>query len=126
MSWCGKRLHRSFKPHRLLECGARLGRVGAQRRELIRIERQLPYRHAEAMNGRIEARAQQRPNQKLRLLSRHLARVRPGWMAAPMPSSDSASRLHCDEIHSTYGAICATAARRNSLSGPNMLKTVAA
>jgi hypothetical protein len=58
-----ERLHRSFKSHRLLERSASLPRIGAQRRELIRIERELPHRRPDAVNGGVEARAEQRPDQ---------------------------------------------------------------
>jgi len=78
-----KRLHRSFKPHRLLERGAGLHRIRAQRRELIGIERELPHRGAEAMNGGVEAGAEQRPDQEFRLLPRHLARIRAGMDRGP-------------------------------------------
>jgi hypothetical protein len=70
-----ERLHRRLEPDRLLEGGARLGRIGAQRRELIGIERKTAHRRADAMHRRIEAGAEQRPDQQFRLLPRHFTRV---------------------------------------------------
>ena len=52
--------------------------LGAQRRELVGIERQLPHRRADPVDGGVEASAEQRADEKLRLLPRHLARIRPG------------------------------------------------
>ena len=44
------------------------------------------------------------------------------WICAPNPPGAKFSRWHCSMTQATWGAASASAARRNSLSGPKALK----
>ena len=76
------------------------------------------------MNGRVEAGAEQRPDQELRFLPRHFARVGAGMDHRSDAVVASASRLHCAGIHSTRAPAPARSLPGVArCRGPNMLST---